>query len=414
MSSVLNAPVAAPAVGPLKPAHIIRSDEEAIEVAKKLAAHFAVGASERDRQRRLPVDELELFSQSGLWGITVPKEYGGAFVSNVTLAKVVSIISEADPSLGQVPQNHLYMVEALRLDGTDWQKRTFFDLVLKGTRFGNAFSEIGTKDVNDVRTRIERQGRAEGEGWSLNGRKFYSSGAYLAHWVPVVAKNPQDRTVIVFVERNAPGLTVINDWSSFGQRTTASGTSVIENVFVPETHVLDHQLAFERPTPMGPVAQIIQAAVDVGIARAALQDTLNFVRKQARPWIDAHVEHGYEDPLTLHAVGDLVIRQHANEALLERAGRVLDEATADPTEQKVAEASIAVAESKAFSHETVIHVTSKLFELGGTRSTLEEFNFDRHWRNGRTHTLHDPARWKYHIVGNFYLNGVNPDRHPWL
>ena len=64
---------------------------------------------------------------------------------------MVKIISEADPSIGQIPQNHLYMVEALRLDGTERQKRFFFDLVLRGTRFGNAFSEIGTKSVLDVR-----------------------------------------------------------------------------------------------------------------------------------------------------------------------------------------------------------------------------------------------------------------------
>lgn len=411
MSAVLKEPVSYPAPQPPKGAHVIRSDEEALAIARELAAEFATGAAERDRERRLPVAELDRFSQSGLWGITVPREYGGAFVSNVTLAEVIKTISEADPSLGQVPQNHLYMVEALRLDGSEWQKQTFFQLVLQGYRFGNAFSEIGTKDVNDVRTRIAP---APGGGWLLSGRKFYSSGALLAHWVPVIAKDPQDRTVIVFVERHAPGLTVVNDWSSFGQRTTASGTTILDNVHVPDEHVLVHQLAFERPTPMGPVAQIIQAAVDVGIASAALKDLLAFVRQQARPWIDANVAHGFEDPLTLHAVGDLVIRQHANEALLQRAGTFLDRATAGPTEQTVAEASIAVAESKALSAETVIAITNKLFELGGTRSTLESFNFDRHWRNGRTHTLHDPARWKYFHVGNFFLNGVNPPRHPWL
>jgi alkylation response protein AidB-like acyl-CoA dehydrogenase len=49
--------------------------------------------------------------------------------------------------------------------------------------------------------------------------------------------------------------------------------------------------------------------------------------------------------------------------------------------------------------------------LAGTRSTLEEYNLNRHWRNARTHTLHDPVRWKYHAIGNFWLNGVHPPRH---
>jgi SfnB family sulfur acquisition oxidoreductase len=391
-------------------AHLISNDSEAIAIAHELAADFDKEASERDRQRRLPVEEIQRFSESGLWGITVPKEYGGAFVSNVTLAEVVKIISQADPSIGQIPQNHLYMVEALRLDGTEEQKRFFFDLVLQGKRFGNAFSEVGTKSVTDVQTRLVRSG----SGYVLNGRKFYSSGALLADWVPVVARNEDDQTVIAFVERDAPGLTLIDDWSSFGQRTTASGTTILENVQVPEEYVIPHYLAFERPTTMGPVAQIIQAAVDVGIASAALKDTIYFVRNHTRPWIDSNVERGYEDPLLIYQVGELQIKLHAAEAILSRAGEFIDRAIEDLTEENVAAASIAVAESKALAAEAAIATTNKLFELAGTKSTLNQFNYDRHWRNARTHTLHDPARWKYYAVGNYHLNGVNPPRHPWL
>src|SRR5690606_41355720 len=204
---------------PRAPAHRIGSDAEAIEVAHRVAAELIKGASERDRERRLPFAEIDLFSQSGLWGITVPKEYGGAGVSNVTLAQVIRIISEADPSLGQVPQNHLYMVEALRLDGTEWQKQYFFDLVLQGVRFGNAFSEIGTKDLNDVRTRLTP---TEG-GYLLSGKTFYSSGALLADCVPVVANNEHNDTVIALVKNGQDSVKGIIEWSSFRKRTTARG-----------------------------------------------------------------------------------------------------------------------------------------------------------------------------------------------
>ena len=73
--------------------------------------------------------------------------------------------------------------------------------------------------------------------------------------------------------------------------------------------------------------------------------------------------------------------------------------------------TIAVAEAKALSTEVSLHVSNKLFELTGSRSTLQEFGLDRHWRNARTHTLHDPVRWKYHRIGDFVLNGVKPARH---
>ena len=392
-------------------AHIIQNDQEAIAIAHELAAEFAKEDSERDQNRRLPAEEVQKFSQSGLWGITVPKEYGGAFVSSVTLAEVIKIISEADSSLGQIPQNHLYMVEAVRLDGTDEQKKFFFDLALQGKRFGNAFSEIGTKSVTDVQTKLE----PDGSDFVLNGRKYYSAGALLAHWVPVIASNPDGKTVVAFVERDAPGLTLLDDWTSFGQRTTASGTSIIENVKVKAEHVIPHYLAFERATPMGAIAQIIQAAVDVGIAKAAVRDTIYFVRNHTRPWVDSNLEKGYEDPLTLYNLGNVQIQVHAAEALLRRAGEFIDIANESGLEEpKVVEASIAVAEAKALATEASLLATNKLFELAGTKSTLEQFNYNRHWRNARAHTLHDPVRWKYYAVGNYFLNGVYPPRHPWL
>ena len=56
-------------------------------------------------------------------------------------------------------------------------------------------------------------------------------------------------------------------------------------------------------------------------------------------------------------------------------------------------------------------VASKLIELGGSSATLAKHDLDRYWRNARTHTVHDPVRWKYHTVGDYWLNGVHPPRH---
>ena len=390
-----------------KPAHRIGGDSEALEIAKALATEFAIEAADRDRERRLPIAEIERFSQSGLWGVTVPKAYGGAGVSNGTLAEIIAIIASADASLGQIPQNHFYMVEALRLAGSEEQKRHYFARVLDGDRLGNAFTEVGTRTAVDFQTRI----LPRGDKFVLNGQKFYSTGALFAHLVLVVAADAAGRSHVVFLDRHTPGLTLIDDWSSFGQRTTGSGTTLFDEIVVDPFQIIAHQDVFDRPTPMGPVAQIIHAAVDAGIARGALADTIAFARKYARPWFETQYTRGTEDPHLVQAVGDLVIRVNAANALLERAGGFVDVATADPTDETVAEASIAVAEAKALSTEVALHVSNKLFELTGARSTLQEFGLDRHWRNARTHTLHDPVRWKYHRVGDFFLNGVKPPRH---
>ncbi|MGE8491191.1 MAG: acyl-CoA dehydrogenase family protein, partial [Paraburkholderia nemoris] len=82
--------------------------------------------------------------------------------------------------------------------------------------------------------------------------------------------------------------------------------------------------------------------------------------------------------------------------LLERAARVIDEIAAKPetAEDDVARASVAVGEAKVLTTEIALLAGEKLFELAGTQSTLGEHNLDRHWRNARVHTLHDPVRWK--------------------
>ena len=108
------------------------------------------------------------------------------------------------------------------------------------------------------------------------------------------------------------------------------------------------------------------------------------------------------------------MRLHAADALLRRAGLVIDEATRDETADAVAAASIAVAEAKVLTTEAAILATNKLFELAGTRSTLAEHGLDRHWRNARVHTLHDPVRWRFHAIGNHALNGINPPVHAWI
>src|ERR1700735_1277801 len=280
----------------------ITADAEAIEVAQALAADFAREAADRDRERRLPIAEIDRFSQSGLWATTVPKTYGGAGVSNVTLAEGGAPIAAADGSLGQIPQNHFYMVEALRLSGTEEQKRRYFQRILDGDRLGNAFTEVGTRNPVEFETRLLKQG----DRLVLNGQKFYSTGALFAHLILVVAADDEKRTHVAFLERSTPGLTLIADWSSFCQRQTGSGSTWLDDITVEPQQVIAHQDLFDRPTPMGPIAQLIHAAVATGIARGGLADTIAFARQHARPWFETNYQSGCEDPYLIHALGDLV------------------------------------------------------------------------------------------------------------
>lgn len=394
---------------PSEPAHIIKSDAEAIAVAKTLAAEIAPGAAIRDRDRIWPVKELDAFSQSGLWSINVPKAFGGPEVSYATLAKVIEIVSAADSSIGQIAQNHLGVVAAIRTVSDEAQQKLLFAEVLRGTRFGNAFSEFGSKRAADFETKFTDAG----DHVVVNGQKFYSSGALLAHLVPIVALDEEGRAWYAIAERDAPGLTVIDDWSSFGQRTTLSGTVILNNVKVPKTHLVPGYKGYAVPTADGAIFQIIQVAVDTGIAQAAIDETVSFVRTKSRAWVDSGLERASDDPYTIQAIGDLTLRLHAAQALLEKAGYAIDRAIENPNADTVAEAQIVTAEAKILSTEIAISATNKLFELAGTRSTLAEHHLDRHWRNARTHTLHDPVRWKYAILGKYFLNDEKPPLHAW-
>jgi SfnB family sulfur acquisition oxidoreductase len=396
---------------PLLPPQVLRTDAEAIRAAHELAQVARQHAARRDQQRKLPWTEIEQFTRSGLGSIAVPREYGGPQVSCVTIADVFAIISAADPALGQIPQNQFGVLQLILATGTERQKRILLQSVLEGWRIGNAGPERGTRDTLELKARIT----ADGNGFVINGQKFYSTGALFAHWVAVKALNEEGRQVLAFVRRGTPGLRIVDDWSGFGQRTTASGTVLLNNVRVDAELVLDNWRINETPNVQGAFSQLIQAAIDLGIARGAIDDAIDFVRERSRPWIDAHVERASDDLYVIADVGKLKIELHAAEALLRKAGQVLDLVNAAPvTEQSAARASIAVAEAKVLTTEIALQASEKLFELAGSRATLAEFNLDRHWRNARVHTLHDPVRWKYHAVGDYRLNGTLPARHSWI
>ena len=392
-------------------ARILRTDNEALQAAHELAQAAREHAAQRDQQRKLPWSLIEQFTHSGLGSISIAREFGGPQVSFVTLAEVFAIISAADPALGQIPQNQVGILNLISSTATQTQKQQLFTSVLQGWRIGNAGPERGSKNTLDLKARIT----ADGDAFVISGQKFYSTGALFAHWIAVKALNEDGKQVIAFVRRGTPGLRVVDDWSGFGQRTTASGTVLLNAVRVEAALVVDNWRLNETPNIQGAVSQLIQAAIDLGIARGAIADAISFVRERSRPWIDAKVQRNRDDPYVIADIGKLHIELHAAEALLRKAGRVLDEVSATAIDaQAAARASIAVAEAKVLSTELSLLASEKLFELAGSSATLAQFNLDRHWRNARVHTLHDPVRWKYHAIGAYRLNGTLPARHSWI
>ncbi|GAB2607434.1 SfnB family sulfur acquisition oxidoreductase [Paractinoplanes abujensis] len=386
---------------------LLTTHEEAVAAAADLAAALAPGAAERDRNGAdvIPTEALGLLDRSGLLAITVPEEDGGPGLGPSTLAEVTRLIAAADPAVAQVPQAHYLLVDILAVHaGHDLRKRLFAD-VLAGRRIGNALAERGGKHAQDLRTRLA--------GGRLDGVKYYTTGALTSAWIAVSALGEDGRLVLAFVARDAAGVTVDTDWDVIGQRATISGTATFTDV--PVAYSFDYTSAYEVPQQLGARAQLVHAAIEVGIAGGALADARAYLRDKARPSTEA-VRAGagkaVEDPHVMYRYGRLATRVRAAEALLKEAARTLDGIGRVPADAATAaEGSLAVAAAKAFGSEVAVEAGSELFALCGTSSAAAKYDLDRHWRNARTHSVHDPVDWKYHHLAAWELSDVQPPNH---
>ena len=390
---------------------LISNDQQAINAAYQVADFALEDRNNRDQNRILPTEQIVQFSQKGLGGIRVPQQYGGAFVSNKTLAHVFRILTKADANVGQIPQNQFGLLNFINITGSDSQKQFIYSEILAGKRIANGGPEKNSKDTKAIQTTLS----FENNKYVLNGEKFYSTGTSFADWLAIRALHPEGYTVLVIVDRHAKGVEVINDWNGFGQRTTASGTVKLKNVEVDPALFFDERIIADTPNVRGAYSQLLQVAIDVGIAEAAFDDTLSSIRK-ARPIIDSGVEKASEEHYTLQEVGKLNILLDAAILLLDDAAEYLDglDQLTEISAEQAARASILVAEAKIYANDAALHISEKLLELGGSRASLSQHNLDQHWRNARVHTLHDPVRWKFHAIGDYYLNGTHPARHAWI
>ncbi|MGU3291476.1 SfnB family sulfur acquisition oxidoreductase [Williamsia sp. M5A3_1d] len=393
----------------------IETHTQAVDSARCLAARFGPGAAERDRERQLPHAEIEALSASGLLAITVPSSFGGPDLPPSTVAEVVRILAAADPNVAQIPHSHFTNLNLLRLAGTDEQKARHFSHVLAGGRVANAQAERATAFADGVDTRITRDGAV----FRLDGEKFYCTGTLFATRLAVLARldeadgDHKPGEYVVFVSPEAEGVELVDDWNGIGQRTTGSGTARFTSVAVAADDLVPRTPAVEVPAGYGAFSQLIHAAIDTGIAAGALYAAVDFVRNESRPWFEAGVDNAIDDPLLVQRFGELSVLVSTAEATLDAAARAVDATitSSDDPRLLAAEASTAVATAKIVSDRAATEVSSALFEVSGTRSAVDELNLSHFWRNARTHTLHDPVRWKYQHIGRFVLRGTPPPLH---
>ncbi|GAB5899884.1 acyl-CoA dehydrogenase family protein [Mycobacterium sp. DSM 3803] len=397
----------------------LSTPQEALAAADALSAELADGSAERERSGASLLPQLRRVAESGLLGIVVPAEHGGPGLPAATKVDVLRRLSRGDGAVGQLLLSHFVIGQAISGLGRQEPANRIYADILAGAQLGNASAERGTATALDRRTTVAK--RDDGS-WVLNGTKYYATGALGATWIAVAAviADRAGETATVFVRPDQDGVTLALDkWSAFGQRGTASGEVRLADVVVDGDLVVEEGAAPDPvdgpPSVLGAYDQALHAAVDIGIARAALEDGAAFVHTTSRPWKEAvlaGVSRADEEPHVVRRFGELTARLYALEALLATGTAVVDRGLAEDklSRDTAAEASLKIAAAKALAQEYAVEIASGIFELTGTSGTDSAVNLDRHWRNVRTHSLHDPARWKYVHLGNHTLRGTRPPR----
>jgi alkylation response protein AidB-like acyl-CoA dehydrogenase len=378
--------------------------------ATRLGKVLAAGASARDLERRLPHEEVAALKASGLLAARIPAKHGGPGLDWLDTSRIVLALSRGDPNIAQSIQPHLTILEQVAADGSDLLQHRIFTSVLAGKLIANAAAERGGAFYGDIATRLTADPKG---GFRLDGRKYYSTGSLFADTLYVTALNEAGKVVAVLFPRDREGVTILDDWNGLGQRTSASGTVELTGVRVSEDEIIRPPSPAERRWHVQAAAQLIHVAIDSGIALAALDDAIHLARSRGRTLRESGVERAVDDPYVLQTIGELSAAASGAVAILERSAGFVDRAaraffTATATEADFVAGSIAVAEAKIVSTEAALRNGEKLFLVANASGTDRALNLDRHWRNARTHTTHDPIAYKYKFIGDFLLNGRAP------
>ncbi|MFJ2837641.1 acyl-CoA dehydrogenase family protein [Nocardia sp. NPDC087230] len=380
------------------------ADSELDDVFRPLFDRIAEGAVARETDRELAHAEIAALRAARFGALRVPVEFGGYGASVRQLFRLLIDLAAAESNLPQALRVHFSFVEDQLLAAAGPARERWLRAVTEGTLVGNAITEPGVGAVDRYRTRLTR----DGEHWRLDGTKFYSTGSLYADHILVAADRDGER-VGVLVGAHADGVRQHDDWDGFGQRLTASGTTEFTAVRVTEEQILGPGYGVPGPTYATSYLQLVQLAVLAGIAQRAESDVREWVSRRTRGYTHSAADLPRHDPLVQRVIGQLSAAAFSARANVLAVADLLDEVlAAGATDDKALTAvELAAAQAQLAVIDTVLPATSLLFEVGGASIVSEGLRLDRHWRNARTISVHNPAIQKARAVGDHLLNGTD-------
>lgn len=365
-------------------------------------ANLRTGAVARDADHTLPTDQLAQLLAAGAGALRVPIEYGGAGADVRTLAEVLIDIAAGDSNVAQVFRGHLGLTEILRFAPAGPARETLLRAAAAGEFFGPAGAELATANLTELATTLRR----DGDRYLLSGRKYYTTGSLYADWLNVLVLD-EGEFVSAIVPRRSAGITIVDDWDGFGQRLTASGTAVFDAVSVDPDYLLRHRNPLANDY-MEAFYQFVLSAVQAGIIRAAADDAAALVRARTRSYPLAPTQDPAADPQVLQTVGEVAAKAYAARANVLLLADSLDSFQADPTPHRAQRALLDSAATQIANTALAGAATWQLFDAGSASAVKSGLALDRHWRNVRTVSSHNPAGYKAAMIGDHAVNDTAP------
>ncbi|BBY76458.1 acyl-CoA dehydrogenase [Mycolicibacterium parafortuitum] len=368
----------------------------------------AEGNVERERRRVLPHEQVRLLNDAGFGKLRIPLDHGGFGASLEQTFLLLADLGAADSNVAHIWRNHLAFVEDRLNAPVSDTNDTWITRLLDGEFVGGGWTEANNVTLANMTTTVT----ARDDHWVVTGSKYYATGSLYADWLDVIGRDGDGELLTALVRRTDPGVTLVDDWQGFGQRTTASGSARYDGVRAERGNVFP---AAERFSYQPHFYQIAMLSVLTGITRAALRDGSTALADRKRNYPQGLAAKPTDDVQLLQVIGDVSADAFAARAALGLSARSLDDIVAgriggDETRarQRLIGAEVAVTQAQLVIIGAALRATTNIFDALGASGVSEDIALDRHWRNARTLASHNPRVYKARILGDWLINAKDP------
>lgn len=330
---------------------------------------------------RIPDEILDEMRDMGLFGLTMPEEFGGAGMNVTQYAQTIRTLSYAMPAFRSIISINIGMVcSALKNGGTDAQKAEWLPRLAAGEIASFGLTEPGSgSDSAAMQTMAVRSGN----GWVLNGTKRYITNAPFAKVALIMARTskealPKNAHVSAFlVPMDTPGVSVGKSDKKMGQSGSHIADIIMEDVHLPADALLGDTEGRGFVTAMQSLdnGRISVGAAATGYARRALDSALRYANERK-----AFGEPIAQFQLIQQMLADSEIEIYAAESMLADVT-----ARADRGENVLRKA----AAFKVFSTEMCGRVVDRVVQVYGGAGYLAEYDAERFFRDARIYRIYE-------------------------